>query len=59
MENEIETLLNKGNSILKFTEAEKVRDLIGINKFRKKIKREIAFLQTVSAVILILFNLKL
>ncbi|KAK7603878.1 hypothetical protein V9T40_004151 [Parthenolecanium corni] len=47
MENEIETLLNKGNSILKFTEAEKVRDLIGINKFRKKIKREIAFLQTI------------
>lgn len=51
MENEIETLLKKGSSILKSTEEDKVRDLVGINKFRKKVKREIAFLQTVSGFI--------
>lgn len=47
MENEIETLLDKGSCLLKLTVTGKVADLPGINKFRKKVKREIAFLQTV------------
>ncbi len=52
IENEAERLIARGNFIRQLAESEQVKNVEGINKFRKKVEVEIAFLKTVNLLLM-------
>lgn len=44
---EIQKLLEKGESILVLAEDDKIKNVEGLNKFKRKVKKEILFLKSV------------
>lgn len=47
----IKKLITRGEFLISLSENSKIKDVPGINKFRKKVKKELAFLEEVRPII--------